>query len=115
MPTPFVVKQISQIDYMPLLDTDGNYLIYDLLMNKFGLNKCNKDFTLFIKLIAKLPESWDDKENNRVSQTPQNQQIYEKLKATVETLNGTKAYTSLFNDRFQRVLRINNALEGKIS
>ena len=76
---------------MHLLDTDGNYLTYDLLMNKFGINTCNKDFTLFIKLIAKLPESWDEKENNRISQTPQNQLIYEELKTTLETFNGTKA------------------------
>ena len=60
-------------------------------MNKFGINKCSKDFTLFIKLIAKLPESWDDKENNRISQTSQNQLIYEELKTSLETFNGTKA------------------------
>ena len=69
-------------DNIHLLDTDGNYLTYDLLMNKFGISKCNKNFILFIKLITKLPESWDDKDNNRISQTPQNQLIYEELKTT---------------------------------
>ena len=108
IPTPFVLEQINQIykrnvsfrkklalngisEHMHLLDTDGNYLTYDLLMNKFGINKCDKDFTLFIKLIAKLPEIWNDKENSRISQTPQNQLIYEEFKTTLETFNGIKA------------------------
>ena len=79
-------------DHIHLLDTDGNYLTYDLLMNKIGINKCNKDFTLFIKLIAKLPHSRDDEENSRISQTPRNQQTYDELKTTfLETFNRTKA------------------------
>ena len=79
-------------DHIHLLDTDGNYLTYDLLMNKIGVNKCNKDFTRFIKLIAKLPHSRDDEENNRISQTPRNQQTYDELKTTfLETFNGTLA------------------------
>ena len=101
-------------DHIHLLDTDGNNLTYDLLMNKFGVNKCNLDFTLFIKLIAKLPHIRDDEENNRISQTPRNQQTYDELKTTfLESFNGTLAISSLFNDRFQKSLRINIALDGK--